>query len=766
MIKKLSTVVALALAFASIQVGPTMAATDCFPGQTPKVCYPSLPADLRGADLSGLDFNNVDFSGVDLTGANLHGAQVQNANFSNTTLNGITTGGLTGYPVNLPSGYQSASGYIVGPGVNLAGVTVDGWWLPRVSLEGANLTGATLTHSLATSFAGANLTNATFDKAVSTGADWTGADLAGATFSASQIGSITGAPLNLNPKYRILAGWLVGPGAVISGADFQGVDFGSIDLTGSNIKSTNLDGASLQNVTLAGVKSEKNTGTPASLPMNFALANGFLVGPGVDLSSKFLDTLDFSGLDFAGANLDSAWIHASKFAGANLSGASFNKSIMTQNNFTGANLSGAHLSSWNISQEDLTNADLSNAVLSGANVSQSTLTGANLTSAALDNSSFNNDNFQSANLTGANLTGANMNYCDFRSTVVRAANLTGTTFEFSNLSNQDFSGMDLTRVYFDQSVLTGDNLDGAKLEIQNLRLVKTGNLAGTPAELPKSVFMSNGYLMGPWTDLSGLDFTGRDLSGLDLSESDFTNANFSGANLSNTNLSDAMLVGANLTNANISGTNFLASRLGNITSSGMTGTPSQVPMNWVVVGGKWLQIYNLTPNIGFVTGGAYGQVLNVRFTPQPDATASYTFSWWSGQTLIPGQTGLTYTPTVQDIGKEIMFKVIITAPGFAPSETDSLTLPIKQGQMIVPTFVAIGGKFKVGQTLTAKVGAWAPNATIKYQWFSDNHPIAGAVKAKYVLSKKNKGHSIGLYVSQTAPGYGSASAISNPLKVK
>ena len=114
--------------------------------------------------------NNAILSGARLTGANLSGV-----NMSAATLDGVISGGITGNPV-LPPGWALIRGYLIGPGANLSGASLDGADLSRGGFFGpTDLTGANLRDA---HLAGANLTTVFLN-----GADITGADLTGAKWN-------------------------------------------------------------------------------------------------------------------------------------------------------------------------------------------------------------------------------------------------------------------------------------------------------------------------------------------------------------------------------------------------------------------------------------------------------------------------------------------------------------------------------------------------------------------------------------------------------
>ncbi len=66
---------------------------------------------------------------------------------------------------------------------------------------------------------------------------------------------------------------------------------------------------------------------------------------------------------------------------------------------------------------------------------------------------------------------------------------------------------------------------------------------------------------------------------------------------------------------------------------------------------------------------------------------------------------------------------------------------------------SISGKAKVGKKLTAKVKAWSPKASFKYQWYANGKAIKGASKATFKLVKSQKGKKITVKVTGSHSGY-------------
>ncbi len=396
--------------------------------------------DLRGFDLSGLD----------LTGATFYTVHLDGANLANTILTGVRSSSNTGTPSALPTNWQFISGCFIGKGAVLTNQTFGYSDLTGADLEDADLTGASLRYSTLT---GANLN----------GTNLTGANLTGAV-----SGSITGTPAALPTNWQLVGGYLIGPGADLRSADLNnanlrganlakldlsGADLSSADLTGANLNyanltDVNLTGADLTNASLRaatvtgsdltganltgahldGAVSGSITGTPAALPTDWQLVDGYLIGPGADLG---------------GADLENA-------------------------NLRGANLYGASLSLANLSYADLTNADLTYAWIDHATANHATITGANFTGV-------NFTRLRAGALIGTPAA-LPTNWA------LRGGFLVGPNGYLTGfgMTGVDLSGLDLTGADLSHSNLTNTNLLGTILASTNLTSAKFTGATGTP----------------------------------------------------------------------------------------------------------------------------------------------------------------------------------------------------------------------------------------------------------------------------------------------
>jgi uncharacterized protein YjbI with pentapeptide repeats len=274
--------------------------------------------------------------------------------------------------------------------------------------------------------------------------------LAGATLFgvASGVGTF-GTPAALPAGWRAVSGFLIGPGANLSGSPLNGINLAGLDLadahfTGANLSNALLTNATLVNVTLtnavitnatfstdndnklAGIVSGGLVGTPRALPPSgrFRIVQGYLIGPSANLAGATFTSAAQLGVSLSGTNFTGATL-----AGVNLTGAVMNNAILSGARLTGATLSGANMS----------NATL-DGVISGGIVGTPTLpagpTGWRVVNRYLAG--------PGANLRGANLSGAYLALLNLSAANLGGANLSGIAFFGVNLEGADITGAVLT----------------------------------------------------------------------------------------------------------------------------------------------------------------------------------------------------------------------------------------------------------------------------------------------------------------------------------
>ena len=160
-------------------------------------------------------------------------------------------------------------------------------------------------------FTDKDLSGTDFENSILTGANLTRADLSDTNLTGVTSGSIKGVPSRLPVGWALIGGYLLGPGADLSGAILSKLNLKNLDLsdaklplaqiTESDLTNTNLSGANLNYVTLlksnvtgvnlsdtslTGIYSRTLNGTPASLPADWNLIQGYLVGPNANLNDS------------------------------------------------------------------------------------------------------------------------------------------------------------------------------------------------------------------------------------------------------------------------------------------------------------------------------------------------------------------------------------------------------------------------------------------------------------------------------------------------
>jgi uncharacterized protein YjbI with pentapeptide repeats len=478
-------------------------------------------ANLRNADLADFALAGVDLTGADLTGATLTDALFSadevgrvSVNLTGVKLFGVTSGGIIGHTA-LPAPWLLVHGYLIGPGARLVGANLAPMPDSVPPVRPADLRSATLT------------------EVVSGHLDCTGCKLpAGWRW--------TGLP----------SGYLVGPGANLTGADLSRLGLSGVNLTAAVLSGAHLSGANLSGANLSGVE---------------------------------LSHANLSGANLTGANLDGANLSDADLTGAVLTNATLTHVNLSRAKVVGANLTGADLTSANLENADFSKSNMTRAVLS-----QATILGANLAGATLFG-------VASGPVTFGRPAALPPGWQVFHGLLIGpGANLSGLPLNGLNLTGFDLAGVDFTGASLSNTLLTNATLVNVKLTnavITNatfstdndskLAGIVSGGLVGTPRALPASgrFRIVQGYLIGPSANLAGATFTSAAQLGVSLSGTNFTGATLAGVNLTGAFMNNAILSGARLTGATLTGVNMSNATLDGVISGGIVGTPT-LPTGW------------------------------------------------------------------------------------------------------------------------------------------------------------------------------------------
>ncbi|EFO1217097.1 pentapeptide repeat-containing protein, partial [Escherichia coli] len=204
--------------------------------------------------------------------------------------------------------------------------------------------------------------------------------------------------------------------------------------------------------------------------------------------------------------------------------------------------------------------------IEGLNLAEMDLTDIDLSKMALRNVNFNGSILRNAKFSGTICEGVDFTDCDLRNAEFENASLenndfrkvrhlTYVNFKNANLRNSNFSGKVLTGVNF-----TGSDLSNAYLEhidFTTVILYETPATPATPAtpqipEIPETpkVILTGAILN--YSDLSGKDLSEYNLTGIICMYTNFSNANLTNCKISNANFSNAKFYNTNCTGANCS----------------------------------------------------------------------------------------------------------------------------------------------------------------------------------------------------------------------
>lgn len=185
-----------------------------------------------------------------------------------------------------------------------------------------------------------------------------------------------------------------------------------------------------------------------------------------------------------------------------------------------------------------------------------------------------------ANLSGANLSGVTLAYASLSGATLSGAEMYDVMTGFTDLSSADLTNTDLSYAWFLETSLDQADLAGARMDYVHSR-----DITGTPAAIPPSWRLIDGYLVGPASAPLGADLAGADLSGLNLSGAIFQEADFSDADLAGADFKGADLYDTRLPGANMSGTNLTGADLRGVESGEVHGLPTGIPAPWVLKDG-------------------------------------------------------------------------------------------------------------------------------------------------------------------------------------
>jgi uncharacterized protein YjbI with pentapeptide repeats len=664
---------------------------------------------------SGADLSSADLSGANLSGLHLDGVTAEGALLAGADLTNLKMTGTLGVVGSLPTGWKLSKGFLLGPDANVENLNLAAVSLSGVSLANANLQGVASSAIVGSPSAlpsgwkmfkgqlvgpGANLTDA-----VLTGINLDGISLSGTTLARVASGSITGSPIFLPEKWKLINGYLIGREANLRNAD----------LSNQNLAGVTLSFAHMAGANLANVSSGDIDGIASELPAGWTVVSGYLVGPGANLENADLHGAELIGIGLTGANL----------TGANLEG------VITKN----LSCQGALLpTGWKCVRAFLVGpkARLSEALIRNSDLSYANLSGMSMVSTG----------FSGVDFSYANLAGVEMNSGGFGDSNLTGADLSGGNFSFANFFNSD---------------LTNADVDNADFSNANFAGIVSSQVRGVPKGLPEGWVLVSGAFVKLQVSSMRVDL-GEAVVGKDLIPSitgvpDLTDIAYqwleNGTPIPSSN-GQKLVPSPGQTGKTIS-LQVTFRKAGyldkTVTSSGVVVLPGKLSL--------------VAPKL--LGNALVGSTLSTEaIAVDPETQVSV--QWLENGTPKPGSTSTKLVLSSTMNSKMISVRYTFTKVGF---ETLTLTTPeVKVGLGVLTAVTPkITGTAKVAKTLTAVSAKWASVATIQYQWLLDGKAIKGATKSTYKLLPTQKGRKISVQVTQIAAGYKSALKISTALKV-
>ena len=143
------------------------------------------------------------------------------------------------------------------------------------------------------------------------------------------------------------------------------------------------------------------------------------------------------------------------------------------------------------------------------------------------------------------------------------------------------------------------------------------------------------------------------------------------------------------------------------------------------------------------------------------APVTLKYQWYASGKPISGATKSTYKLTAAQLGRTMTVHITGAKSGYATvTRSSAATKAVVRGTLTTHT-PTVAGTAKVGHTLTARPGSWAPApVTLKYQWYASGKAISGATKSTYKLTAGRAGTTIRVRVTGSRTGYTSVARTS------
>ena len=183
------------------------------------------------------------------------------------------------------------------------------------------------------------------------------------------------------------------------------------------------------------------------------------------------------------------------------------------------------------------------------------------------------------------------------------------------------------------------------------------------------------------------------------------------------------------------------------TSSGVTVTAATLPSTG-------------TPTISGT--GAVGTTLTGSTGDWPEGVSFST--QWMRNGSSASDTDSSYTIAGSDLGREMVFRVVASKPGYTSVTANSAGVTVTAGTIAVTGTPTISGTAAVGTTLTGSNGTWSSGLSYATQWYRNGSAV-GDTDSSYTIVGSDLGQTIFYRVVASRTGYTSVTADSETVTV-
>ncbi|MGQ2911210.1 DUF3152 domain-containing protein [Aeromicrobium sp.] len=150
-----------------------------------------------------------------------------------------------------------------------------------------------------------------------------------------------------------------------------------------------------------------------------------------------------------------------------------------------------------------------------------------------------------------------------------------------------------------------------------------------------------------------------------------------------------------------------------------------------------------------VTGTSrYGSTLTASPGTWSPTDASVAYQWLRDGAPITGATAATYRLGAADHARAVSVRVTASNPELDDAVTTTAPTTVGPALLVSRARPVVSGTRRYGKTLTASAGRWSTGGvTLRYRWYRDRKPVAGATRRTYTIKPGDVGHRLAVRVT-------------------